>query len=287
MLKVIPMNILYSGDANIADGVIISVLSLCHAVKEPLNIYILTATVSHGSTYRKALQPQFATFLEEQIKKYNNNHCVTLIDITELFENEKPTANMDTRFTPCCMLRLYADMVPEIPDKILYLDNDVICRLDPNEFYNRDMTTFSVAGSLDYYGSWFFRNKPLVRDYLNSGVLLLNVKRIRENGLFAKCRVKCKNEEMFMPDQSAINKLCVDKKVLNRKFNEQRKLRKDTVFQHFTTSFRFLPWFHTVSVKPWNIDGMHKILHLYEYDSLLSEYQQISSLYGGLLNHEH
>ena len=66
------MNILYSGDANIADGVIISVLSLCHAVKEPLNIYILTATVSHGSTYRKALQPQFATFLEEQIKKYNN-----------------------------------------------------------------------------------------------------------------------------------------------------------------------------------------------------------------------
>lgn len=279
MLNADTINILYSGDGNIADGVIISVLSLCRTVKEPLNIYILTATVLHGSTCRKALPPQFASFLEEQKKKYNEHHRVTLIDITEQFSADKPTANMDTRFTPCCMLRLYADEVTDLPDKILYLDNDVICRLDPSEFYNRDMVDISVAGSLDFYGSWFFRNKPLVRDYLNSGVLLLNLKRIRENGLFKKCRIKCKNEEMFMPDQSAINKLCVDKKICHRRFNEQRKLQKDTVFQHFTTSFRLFPWFHTVSVKPWNIEGMHKILHIYEYDSILSEYQYINTLY--------
>ncbi len=35
---------------------------------------------------------------------------------------------MKTRFTPCCMLRLFADEILELPDKILYLDNDVICR---------------------------------------------------------------------------------------------------------------------------------------------------------------
>ena len=273
------MNILYSGDANIADGVTISALSLCRTAKETLNIYILTATVSHGNICREALPKEFETFLEKHIKKYNENNRVTLIDITERFLKEEPTANMDTRFTPCCMLRLYADTVPELPDKILYLDNDVICRLDPSEFYNTDMTDFSIAGSLDFYGSWFFRNKPLIRDYLNSGVLLLNLKRIRENSLFVECRNKCKNQKMFMPDQSAINKLCEDKKICHRKFNEQRKLKEDTVFQHFTTSFRFLPFFHTVSVKPWNIEGMHKILHIYEYDSLLDANQNISALY--------
>ena len=75
-----------------------------------------------------------------------------------------------------------------------------------------------------------------------------------------------------MPDQSAINKLCRDKLICPRRYNEQRKLHKDTVFQHFTTSFRFFPWFHTVSVKPWDINRMHKVLHLHEYDDLLYEY---------------
>lgn len=273
------MNILYSGDGNIADGVIISVLSLCHRVREPLNIYILTATVSFGSTKREALTSDFTQFLENRIKRYNPQNRVKLIDITDLFENDKPDANMQTRFTPCCMLRLYADMVDELPDKILYLDNDVICRLDPMEFYSQDMENFSVAGVPDYYGSWFFHNKPFVRDYLNSGVLLLNLKRIRQNGLFEKCRSKCKYEEMFMPDQSAINKLCLDKKILNRRYNEQRKLHKNTVFQHFTTSFRFLPVFHTVSVKPWDIARMHRVLHLYEYDNLLNEYKTLKDMY--------
>ncbi|MBQ7288197.1 MAG: glycosyltransferase family 8 protein [Clostridia bacterium] len=273
------MNILYCGDGNIADGVILSVLSLCRAVKEPLHIYILTATVSHKSTCRKALEPRFADFLQEQIKTYHPDHTVTLFDITELFSDDKPTANMDTRFTPCCMLRLYADLVEELPDKILYLDNDVICRLAPSTFYYQDMGNASIAGVLDNYGRHFFKKNLFVSDYLNSGVLLLNLKRIRQNGLFRNCRNKCKNEEMFMPDQSAINKLCDNKIICHRKYNEQKKLRKDTVFQHFTTRFRFFPIFHTVSVKPWNIEGMHKTLHLYAYDSLLAEYERINAFY--------
>ena len=84
---------------------------------------------------------------------------------------------------------------------------------------------------------------------------------------------------MFLPDQSAINKLCESKKIWPRKYNEQRKLHANTVFQHFTTSFRLFPWFHTVSVKPWNIDGMHKTLGLYQYDELLSRYIKYKESY--------
>ena len=36
------MNILYCGDKNIADGLMISVLSLLRHVRQPLHIYILT-----------------------------------------------------------------------------------------------------------------------------------------------------------------------------------------------------------------------------------------------------
>ncbi|MBP3706625.1 MAG: glycosyltransferase family 8 protein [Clostridia bacterium] len=274
------MNVLYCGDGNIKDGLLISILSLIKNCPEKLNVYVLTAGISYGSTEYKALSEDYCNFLDEVVKRKNQESFIKLINITEIFKSCIPDANMNTRFTPMCMLRLYADLVEELPDKILYLDNDVICRLNPIKFYNMDMENIEMCGVLDYYGSWFFRNQPLKRDYLNSGVLLLNLPKIRQTGLFKKCRNRCRDTEMFMPDQSALNKLSVCKRIVSRKFNEQRKLHKDTVFQHFTTSFRFFPIIRTVSVKPWNIKGMHNILHLNEYDEILNEYSELKLQYS-------
>lgn len=271
------MNILYCGDGNIADGLMISVLSLLRQVKEPLHIFILTMT----SAGCEPLPETLAKALERRVCPGGGS--VRLLDVSGLFDNEPPEANLETRFTPCCMLRLYADLLPEIPERILYLDTDVICRRDCREFYQQDMGQNEVAGALDYYGSWFFRRNPFQRDYLNSGVMLLNMKRIRQTGLFQKCRSRCAEKKMFMPDQSAINKLALHKKILPRRYNEQRKLQADTVFQHFSTTFRFFPYIRTVTVKPWQPDRMHEVLHLYEYDDLLEEFRQWKSAYSNSL----
>lgn len=275
------MNILFCGDENIADGVIISMLSLLEHAKDTLNIYLLTATVENEDRQFKSLSVKFADFLDGVVKKHNAANTVKLFDISELFSKELPVANMDTRFTPCCMLRLFADLVDELPQKILYLDNDIICQSDPSDFYNTDLQGAELAGCLDYYGSWLFKKSPLGRDYLNSGVLLLDLCKIKETGLFENCRKRCRNTKMFMPDQSSINKLTKKKLIIPRKYNEQRRLHKDTVFRHFTTSFRVFPWIHTVSVKPWDIDGMHKILKTTEYDSLLQNYLSLKQDYLG------
>ncbi|MBQ3817023.1 MAG: glycosyltransferase family 8 protein [Clostridia bacterium] len=261
------MNILYCGDGNISDGLTISVLSLIKNVKQPLCIYVLTMSYME----KAALSEEFADFLDRRVKSVNNESFVKLFDITNLFESEQPNANKDTRFTPFCMLRLFADEIKEIPDKILYLDCDVICRKDFSKMYNIDLADNELAGVLDYYGRWFFKKNPFKFDYLNSGVLLLNMKRIRKTGLFSKCRKLCRNKKMFMPDQSAINKLSIGKRILPRKYNEQRKLKEETVFQHFTTSFRFFPYIRSVTVKPWQQDKLHNVLGIYEYDGLLKE----------------
>ncbi len=179
---------------------------------------------------------------------------------------------MQTRFTPFCMLRLYADQVEELPERLLYLDNDVVCRMDITEFYHQELEGIDFAGVLDYYGGWFFRKHLFRRDYVNSGVLLLNMDRIRRTGLFTKCRERCRTKKMFMPDQSALNKLAETKRICPRRYNEQRSLHADTALQHFTTSFRFWPWLHTVTVKPWQVEQVHEQLKLYEYDSILQEY---------------
>lgn len=281
------MNILYCGDKKIEDGLIISVLSLAKAVKEPLSIYVVTMKLIYEEKTFSPVSEEIISFLNGYLKAKNEESFVKLIDVTDLFNAQRPIKNMATRFTPYCMLRLYADQISDLPEKILYLDNDVICRLDCLDFYNQDITNYEIVGVLDHYGKWFFRNNPFKADYINSGVLLMNLKKIKETGLLKKCRDRCKEKKMFMPDQSALNKLAIQKKIEPRRFNEQRKLHKNTVLQHFTTSFRFLPWFHKLTVKPWQIDEVHNKLNLYEYDELFAEYKKVLEeiqIQGGITN---
>ncbi|CUX24853.1 Glycosyl transferase family 8 [Clostridium sp. C105KSO13] len=269
------MDILYCGDDNIEDGLILSVLSLLKNVKEPLHIFVLTIYFCAGEKVYYPISGAFADTLDKIVKEVNLDNFVFLTDITEVFSAEVPKANLDTRFTPCCMLRLFADKIPGLPEKILYLDNDVICRKDCSDFFHQDISEYEYAGALDYYGRWFFRKNLLKADYQNSGVLLMNMGMIRESGLLQKCRKLCTEKRMFMPDQSALNKLAVSKKIVPRRFNEQHRVQRDTVLQHFTTGFRFFPWFHTVTVKPWEAEKLHSELGMYEYDKLLHTYRRL------------
>ncbi|MCC8162153.1 MAG: hypothetical protein LIO86_03035 [Lachnospiraceae bacterium] len=269
------MNILYCGDKNIEKGLTLSALSLSRHIKEPLCIYVLTMSLwANGRNYAPVSR-RGTLLLEQHLQEKNPKSSVRLIDITAEFQQTPPIKNMNTRFTPYCMLRLYADLLPEIPERILYLDSDVLCRRDFSAFYYQNMEKREIAGVLDYYGKWFFRKEPLHFDYLNSGVLLLNMREIRRTRLFRRCRGMCRTRKMFMPDQTALNRLSESKKICEGKYNEQRKLRKDTVFQHFTTSFRFFPLFHMVTVKPWQADRMHNELKLTVYDDILKEYQEL------------
>lgn len=259
------MNILFCGDEGVRQGVFLSALSISKHIVEDLNFYILTASVNG----HKAIKQSFADLLS---KALGENNKVVLLDISERFGNYLPTANMGTRFTPLCMLRLFADIVPEIPDRVLYLDTDVLCRADFADLYYMDMSDYDIAGVADRYGKWFFGN-ILKHNYLNSGVLLINMENIRKDGLFEKCRRMCRDKKMFMPDQSALNKLA-SKCKLPEKYNAQGKIKEDTVFKHFTTFFRFFPYIHAVTIKPWHTERLHNDLRIFEFDDILEEYRR-------------
>jgi lipopolysaccharide biosynthesis glycosyltransferase len=107
---------------------------------------------------------------------------------------------------------------------------------------------------------------------MNAGVLLFNLAEVRKTGLFKKAREMCNNKKMAFPDQTALNKLNKKKYFLPRCYNEQYKLRKDTVIQHFSKSIRFFPFYHTVNIKPWQVDKIHDVYHLNAYDGVLYEY---------------
>ena len=271
------MNVLYCGDDGIKYGLLVSILSLLKNAKPPLHIYLLTIDLD----FSKPITDKTAEYLDKLVKKCYNGNYVRKIDATEVFQANLPTKNLDTIFTknyfkPCAMLRLYIDKIPELPDKLLYLDYDVVCRKDPSEFYQTDMEGYEAAGVLDLYGKIFYHYNFPKTDYMNSGVLLFNMKECKKSGLFPRAVKLCQEKRMMLADQAALNHAITKRKIMPRKFNEQADHpRSDTVFHHFSNNFKFWPYFHVQKVKPFEIDKVHAILKLTEYDDILDEYNKL------------
>ncbi|MGM9753018.1 MAG: glycosyltransferase [Candidatus Cryptobacteroides sp.] len=265
------MNILYCGDRNTCTGILLSVLSLLDHSEEELHIFIFTLSYRDFT----AISPVFAAKLEKIIHKKSRGSSVRLFNCTSLFEKELPSSNLDTRFTPSCMLRLYADLIEDLPERLLYLDYDVVCRGPFEDFYHQDLEGTEYVGVADYYGQWFYGHKyGAGHKYINSGVLLMNMEEIRRSGLFAKCRELCRTQKLFLPDQHALNKAASSVIVAHRRFNDQRRSHDDTVFRHYSTTFRFFPYIRTVTVKPWDTERMHSILKDYSIDKYTQTLQK-------------
>lgn len=274
----IPMNILYCGDKGIARGALVSILSLVMrgARSNVYHIYIMT--ISYEDT--RAFEPETAEFLDKLVKGYNKRNFVKLIDATEVFTRNLPKKNMGSYFTPCSMLRLYIDKVPELSrlDKILYLDYDVVARSDIRELYETDLTGVEAAGVLDIYGKNFYHYRGLLNfDYMNSGVMLFNVPECLRTGMFVRAVELCAGRWMMLADQAALNKTISKRKLMPRKYNEQgERPREDTVLHHFSNNFKFWPYFRVQKVKPFEVDKVHSVLKLHEYDDILEEYKKLN-----------
>ncbi len=273
------MNILYCGDAGISRGILVSILSLLKRGKKDAiyNIYIMTVKYKGVKPFEK----DTAKFLNELVKKYNSKNSVCLIDATEVFVKNLPKKNMGSYFTPCSMLRLYIDKVPELNklERILYLDYDVMCRKDIQDFYNTNLDGIEAAGVLDIYGKNFYHYHGLFNfDYMNSGVMLFNVSECLKSGMFEKAVKLCMERWMMLADQAALNKSISRRKLMPRKYNEQgERPKEDTVLHHFSNNFKFWPIFHVQKVKPFEVEKVHEVLKIHEYDDILDVYNKLKS----------
>ena len=269
------MNILYCGDKGIARGVLVSILSLVKYNTQSLHIYIMT--INYENTV--AFTEKSAKFLDKLVKEKNAKSFVKLVDATEVFVKNLPKKNMGSYFTPCSMLRLYMDKVPEIAklDRALYLDYDVVCRGDISEFYNMDLTGIEAAGVLDIYGKNFYHYRGLFNfDYMNSGVMLFNMPECIKTKMFERAVKLCVDRRMMLADQAALNKSISRRKLVARKYNEQgERPKEDTVLHHFSNNFKFLPYFRVQKVKPFEVEKIHQVLKITEYDDILEEYKKL------------
>ncbi len=272
------VNNLFCGNDKVFDGMLTCALSILKRTKskEPFAFYIFTMDVSHiKETYLPVTDGQVA-FFEDVIRSYNQENRAIKIDVTDYYMKEfGGCPNEDAYCSPYTLIRLFADEVPALPDKVLYLDIDVMLNRDIHLLYDIDVDGYEYAAARDHYGKYLIHP-----NYVNAGVLLFNLAEMRRTGLLKRARGLIKSKKLVFADQSAIIRSTTKKKMLPQKFNDQKFLHKSTVVRHFSKRLFWLPYPHTDNIKQWHVSRVHKVFGYYQFDDILFEYIYLKEKYN-------
>ena len=175
------INVLFCGNDKVFDGMLTCALSILKRTdsEEPFCFYVFTMDVSHiNDNYLPVTDTQIEYF-EKIIKRYNDKNNAILVDVTDIYMSEFDKCPNESAYcSPYTLIRLFADMVDNIPDKLLYLDADIMFNRDIRLLYGTDISDYEYAAARDHYGKYLV--KP---NYINAGVLLLNMAKV----LFSPC----------------------------------------------------------------------------------------------------
>lgn len=270
-----PMQIAYCGNQRVFPLILLSLLSVGMRTEEPVRVYILTMDLSDLDPRYLPMTERERAIFEEAVRRGNPSSSVTLLDGRDAYmrllhggKNEK------NHYTPYAMGRL---LLPELGlgGKILYFDSDVMCCSSLAAFDEIELGTCEFAAALDEMGKFWIR-----RDYCNSGVMLIDLDRVRQTGLFARACERVRGRRMAFPDQSALNRLVKEKKILPRRFNEQRGVREDTVVKHFCRGIRWLPFFKVYNYKQTEVANVREKLGIRCFDDVYAEYGVLAAKFS-------
>lgn len=264
------INILFSGNGKVLDGVLTCILSIFKRseTKEPFCFYIYTMDITRIKPEYTAISEEEVAFIEDIAKSYNPDNKVIRVDVSDIYEREFAHCPNEMAYcSPYTLLRLFADMVPDMPDKILYLDVDILFNRDITLLYDIDIEGYEYAAARDHYGKYLIHP-----NYINAGVLLFNLKEMKRTQLLQKARELIKTKKLLFADQSAIYRSTSRKKMLPQRFNDQKFLHKHTVVRHFSKRLFYLPYPHTANIKQWMVGRIHKVFGYYQFDDILFEY---------------
>jgi len=279
------MFVMYATDENYAELAAVSIESLLDHNKrsDRIIVFIVVDKVAENSVQK----------LQRTVEKYKQK--VIFIPKPDI-RNLTGTDLLTLRWSDSAFSRLYLDMVfgeyPEV-EKILYLDCDTLILDSLEPLWNIDISDYLGAAVLECMGNMHKRiiGSTSKDHFFNSGVMLLNVKRWKEEHIADKCTafIKKHNGKIEYVDQGVINGVIArELKIAPVRFNltallwdfsykemqiyrkpdhgydedEWESAKKHPAIIHFTTSF--------LSIRPW-LEGSKT-----PYTSLWREYHEKS-----------
>lgn len=262
------IHVLQTGNYKIFQGICLNVLTILKNTKEPIHLHIMTMEISWSSEPK--IPEASADHLREVMKSVNPENELSYYDISEDFElTFKNTPNSNPKFSPASLIRLLFTRYIDC-DKLLYLDADIMTCASLEEFKKIDIENAEMAVSLDYLGKFWIK-----KDYFNSGVLYINVKRVKETRLFERAVELLQEKKLYFSDQSALYELSKELVYIPFRYNEQRRIESDTVIKHFCQGIRYFPFFKIFNYKQWNVKMVHSFFKIYQFDDIYEQYEQL------------
>lgn len=217
------INVCISSDDNYIKHLAVTVASILKNSKQSdeLNFYILDGKISEINK-QKVLE----------LEKLKKGTKIEFVSINE--KNFKDCVKFSEYHTVPAFYRLkMASLLPNI-NKIIYLDCDTVVTESLSELFEKNIDDYYMAGVEDigyfYFHDKYWKYENFDQFYVNSGVLLLNLKKWREDNLEEKFFDYIKNnKDCHSHDQNIINIVAKDKiEKLELKWNVQDSFfRKD------------------------------------------------------------
>lgn len=237
------MNVVYcfndNYDYNDKEQISYLFISLISLLKNnpKINIYII---------YLNFNQDNFALF-KDYFKK--NSHQIHLIKFPNKYENNlNEMMSLSCKTNAGTFLRLFiGELLPKNIEHVLYIDTDTIINKSLNEFFKLKEDNIKIVAIREF--KEFQKEKEAKfnlkkNSYFNAGVLLLNLKLIRnELSSYALETFRKFGDENFYADQDVLNIMYNDSlKLVSLKFNYmvQRKFSKDIVIYHYAGNGRII-----------------------------------------------
>lgn len=155
------------------------------------------------------------------IDNFQRTNCaINYIDVKSELSQLKGSFPLRDYFTKTTYYRLFAQTLCPQYDKILYLDSDIVVLTDIAKLYNYDITDYLVGAveedvmqNFDVFGSFVEKSLGIKRKkYFNAGVLVMNLKKFREEDILLKFYGMLKKYAFpVTQDQDYLNVLCKDK----------------------------------------------------------------------------
>lgn len=198
------LNILVSINNSYLEHAITMLHSLNNNTSEGVKVYVLDHALD------KSLYSMF-----EKVMKKKYNIIVNRIDVSETIFDDMPLG--DKHFSVEMYYRILAQFIlPKEIDRILWLDADIIINGDISDFYHQSFgnNQMIVCEDAKYMADDIVDIKkklglPTDCKYFNSGVLLLNLERLRKTTTIEEIMqmTDMLRDKLTYPDQDILNYL--------------------------------------------------------------------------------
>lgn len=250
------INVVYCFDRNYVDPTAVSTYSVFKSSQTRVKFHWICSgyAVLHAEFYRKPLS--------------NLGIDINIIEVDDdLFTSWKKDLIVPHIPKSAYMRILIPHLVNE--DRAIYLDSDTIVRSDLSELYNTDLKGTSMAGTYNFFEESEKHIRPPILDqevaYINSGVLVMNLNKLRENNFVKKTEEihRTYYDKIMASDQCVINKyLEKDKVLLDRKWNYMVKGSKfsEDQFKELLQNNEIRVLHFTDCSKPWDVIGRNRAM---------------------------